>query len=282
MSLIDAASQPLVPNTNRRIDVSALRYSSFLLVVTVWISAGLFGLYILAFYVDALYQDNMEQWNNVLPGLYSEGSATSTASMGLHFAFGGIVLILGSIQLIKSLRKHFPAFHRWVGRIYVVSSLGAAIGGLLFIALKGTVGGLVMDIGFSLYGILTLVAAIETYRHAVAGRMDKHRAWAIRLYALAIGSWLYRIDYGFWMLLTGGLGHENFHGLFDKVMAFFFYIPNLLVAELFIRPRTYRTSPVINGFCTVALLLITFFLLTGTYYFIKFYWGRPILDWMGL
>lgn len=91
----------------------------------------------------------------------------------------------------------------------------AAIGGLVFIIVKGTVGGTVMDIGFSIYGLLMLISAIETYRHAAAGRIEKHRGWALRLYALAIGSWLYRMDYGFWLLLSDGLGHsDDFSGTF--------------------------------------------------------------------
>ena len=37
----------------------------------------------------------------------------------------------------------------------------AALGGLSFIAIRGTVGGTVMDIGFSGYGILMFIAAIQ-------------------------------------------------------------------------------------------------------------------------
>ncbi|WP_199200384.1 DUF2306 domain-containing protein [Adhaeribacter arboris] len=140
------------------------------------------------------------RWNEVLPGLYEQGSVTTTSGIGLHFATGGIILLLGSIQLVDNIRLRFPTWHRWIGRIYVISSLLAALGGLLFILLKGTIGGLVMDLGFGLYGVLMLVAAIETYRHAVALRFEKHRAWALRLYALAIGSWF--IPHGLWFLAT--------------------------------------------------------------------------------
>lgn len=258
-----------------------LRWASILLVATVWISAGLFGLYILAFYAAALYQGNMEQWNQILPRLYERNTAAATVGIGLHFATGGIILVLGSIQLIESVRVRYPALHRWVGRLYVLSCILAAIGGLIFIILKGTIGGTAMNIGFGLYGILMLIAATETFRHAWARRTDTHRAWALRLYALAIGSWLYRMDYGFWLLLADGWGHTNtFGGSFDHVMAFFFYLPNLLVAEIFIRNRQYKISPIINVLSTVLLLCMTGFLLLGTYYFTKFYWGPAIIGWI--
>ncbi len=191
------------------IDAQILKWTSRLLTITVWVSAALFGLYILAFYASALYRGNMEQWNEVLPGLYERNSLAATSGIGLHFAAGGIILLLGSIQLIEPVRVRFPAFHRWVGRVYLLASLFAGLGGLVFIFLKGTIGGIVMDIGFGLYGILMLVAAIQTYRHAVARNLDKHRAWALRLYALAIGSFLYRMDYGFWIMLTDAWGKSD-------------------------------------------------------------------------
>jgi hypothetical protein len=276
-----ATSAPRV--AQKRMDINIVRWLGILLVATVWTSAGLFGLYIISFYALALVDGNMVKWNEILPGLYEEGSRTATTGIGLHFAMGGIILILGSIQLVEALRVRYSAFHRWVGRIYVIASLLAALGGLTFIFIKGTIGGLVMDIGFGLYGVLMLVAGVETYRHAVAGRYEEHRAWALRLYALAIGSWLYRMDYGFWFMLVGKVGHTSeFTGMFDRIMAFFFYIPNLLVAEVFIRQRKYTAPAVVNILSALLLLLMTGFLLTGTYFFTKFYWGPAIIGMFGL
>jgi len=102
-----------------------------------------------------------------------------------------------------------------------------------------------------------------------------------KIYALAIGSWLYRMDYGFWIMLTNGLGHTHqFSGPFDKVMPFFFYIPNLLVAEVFIRDMKYKSYSILTLISTLVLLFMTIFSLTGTYYFTKFYWGPAIIEWL--
>lgn len=276
----DTALPNVLPEKRVPVTARLVRWTALLLVTTVWTSAGLFGLYILAFYTAALVSGNLEKWNQILPGLYQKGATQATTGIGLHFAMGGIILLLGSIQLIDAIRVRYSAFHRWVGRIYVVASLLAGTGGLLFIFMKGTIGGTVMNIGFALYGILMILAAIQTYRHARARRIQPHRAWALRLYALAIGSWLYRMDYGFWLLLADGAGHlPDFHGPFDRVMAFFFYLPNLLVAEVFIRSRSYKPRPILNLLTAVVLLLLTTFLVVGTYYFTKFYWGPAIVGW---
>jgi hypothetical protein len=261
--------------------VKALRWSSVLLTTTVWVSAALFGLYILAFYAAALYEGNLERWNKILPRLYEQSTTAATTGIGLHFAMGGVILVLGSIQLIEGVRTRFPAWHSWIGRIYVTACLLAAVGGLVFIGMKGTIGGVVMNVGFGLYGVLMFIAAIATYRYAVVGQLANHRVWALRLYALAIGSWLYRMDYGFWLLLADGLGHtKSFSGPFDRVMAFFFYIPNLLVVEALLRARQSSVSPGLKLLSSFVLLLATSFLLVGTYFFTLYYWGPAIVSWI--
>jgi hypothetical protein len=98
------------------------------------------------------------------------------------------------------------------------------------------------------------------------------------LFALAIGSWLYRMDYGFWLLFTDGLGHtDTFHGPFDYFMDFWFYIPNLLVAELFIRRQKVSDRPAVKWLMASALFVATAFLLLATYFFTTRLWGRAIL-----
>jgi uncharacterized membrane protein len=263
-----------------RLDITArlLRWTSIFLAASVWLSSTLFGLYILAFYAGAFADGGMNKWNDMLPRLYEPDSPAATAGIGLHFAAGGIILVLGFVQLLAPVRDRFPMLHRVIGRVYVAAALAAGVGGLIFIAVKGTIGGAVMNIGFSLYGILMIVCAIQTIRYARRGELETHRAWALRLFALAIGSWLYRMDYGFWLMLTGGVGHSrDFHGWFDYVMAFFFYVPNLLVAEAFVRGRR-SLSPAFRLLASAVLVGAAGFLILGTYYFTKLYWGPAIVN----
>ncbi len=271
---------PSQPRAAAMIDI-AFRWSGTALVGTVWTSATLFGMYIVAFYVGALADGQVAKWNQNLPGLYEPHSPGATSGLGVHFLAGGVILILGCIQLIGRVRSRWPALHRWLGRIYVSAALLAGLGGLTFILVVGTIGGPMMDVGFGLYGALMVVAAVQAYRYARARSLNLHRAWALRLFALAIGSWLYRMDYGFWLLLGGGRGHtHNFQGPFDQVMAFFFYLPNLALVEVFIRTR-YTASPKIRLAAASLFAGATGFLLLGTYYFTKLYWGPAILHRLG-
>jgi hypothetical protein len=140
-----------------------------------------------------------------------------------------------------------------------------------------------MDIAFVGYGVLTFIAALQTIRYARLGKMEAHRAWAIRLFALAIGSWLYRMDYGFWFLFTDGLGHtKTFNGPFDYFMDFWFYLPNLAVAELFVRRKTMSDSSLMKWGSIGTLWVANAFLILATYFFTKRLWGEAILDLVGL
>ncbi len=258
--------------------VVVFRWAVRALVSIVWISAATFGLYIVAFYGGAVSDGTPDRWNEALPRLYEPHELLATIGIGAHFATGTVLLLLGPIQLIGAVRESVPRLHRWLGRFYVLTALITGLGGLVFIALKGTIGSTPMNVGFSLYGALTVLAAVETIRHARARRFAQHRAWAIRLFALAIGSWLYRMDYGIWKMVANGAGHTRaFDGPFDVVMAFFFYVPNLIVAEAFIRNRQLRTRLTAKLGAALILSCVTVLLAVGTYYFTIYHWGPSIM-----
>lgn len=258
------------------------RLATTFLGAIVWGSALIFGCYILLFYALAYVLGDTAQWNKVLPGLYDADNGRSTAGIAIHFLGGGIILILGCLQLLAGMRKKYPKIHRIAGRVYVLASIATAAGGLIFIALKGTIGGTVMDVAFTGYGLLMLLAAVQTIRFARAGDFDRHRAWAIRLFALAIGSWLYRMGYGFYIGFSDQAGHtEDFRGWFDYFMDFAFYLPNLVVAEIIIARHAWFEKAWVRTLGAVVLILAGLALLFATYFFIQELWGPGIAGAFG-
>lgn len=238
-----------------------------ILLVTILCTTGLhFCLYIALTYISPLFGGNLEQWNNgFLPGLFNAANLGSTGSIGLHFFTGALIMVLGGIQLAGAVRARWPRVHRWIGRIYIVLAVLTALGGLGFIVLQGTVGAGAMNVGFGLYGLLMMVASIQTIRYARAGVFRAHRAWAIRLFALVIASWLYRLEYGVSGLLDVGGRTPDFRGWFDLVMNFFFYLPNLAVAELYLRAES-RESSIALRVTTIAALALSIGVVAGGFY----------------
>ena len=88
-----------------------------------------------------------------------------------------------------------------------------------------------------------MLSAVMAYVHARAKRFDVHRAWAIRLFAMVLGSWIFDLEYRAWEDLTGGIGMgKDGAGAFDYAINYLFFVPNLLVAEFFIRNKHKRLA----------------------------------------
>ncbi|MDW3223327.1 MAG: DUF2306 domain-containing protein [Paracoccaceae bacterium] len=153
-----------------------------------------------------------------------------------HMVLGGLLTVLIPLQIWTALRKRLPVLHRWSGRVLCACAVLTGLGGLVFIVLRGTIGGFWMDFGFALYGVLLSLSALQAIRFARARRFADHKRWALRLFVLSIGSWLYRVHYGVWYALTGGLASTpTFEGAFDLIQNFAFYAPYLVGLELWMR-----------------------------------------------
>lgn len=164
---------------------------------------------------------------------YAAEKPVVTMIMFLHMITGGLLLFLAPVQLITPLRQNWPRLHRWSGRAMVGLGLFTAFGGIVYAVMRGTTGGPFMDASSTVYGILMLVAAVQTYRYGRARKWLLHRRWGWRFSVLVIASWLYRMHYVIWDWLTGGLWTTpDMTGPFDKVQAWGFYLSYLLILEI--------------------------------------------------
>ncbi|HJR72602.1 MAG TPA: DUF2306 domain-containing protein [Luteimonas sp.] len=254
----------------------AVRWSGAALAGVAWLSGCLFALYILAFYGGALLDGATGQGQPAR--MFDPAALRASIGIGLHLLAGAVLLLLGPMQLIGALRKRWPALHRWSGRVYAFAAMLAGAGGLAFILAKGTIGGTQMDIAFAIYGLALMLAAGNAVRHARARRFDSHRAWAIRLFALVIGSWLYRIEYTAWRVFADGAGHTpTFDGPFDTAMLYFFFVPNLLLAEAFLRAKRNSAGPAMQATAALAMAGAAGTLAMLTYFLALRAWGPPIV-----
>jgi hypothetical protein len=170
--------------------------------------------------------------------IYTSGGRLANTGVFAHMMLGALVTLLAPLQLISCLRDRWPVVHRAAGYLLFVAAILTAGGGLVYIAVRGTIGGVLMDIGFSLYGACLIVAAVMTVRHARRREREHHRRWALRFFVLAIASWLYRVHYAVWHAVTGGWGSEkDFSGLFDQIQNFAFFVPYLIALEIHFRSR---------------------------------------------
>ena len=88
------------------------------------------------------------------------------------------------------------------------------------------------------------------------------------------------MEYGLWFAFADGLGHtRSFDGPFNHFMSFFFYLPNLLVAEIIIGRHKIAESNFVKGFAIVGMLFASTGLLAATYFATRKFWGPEIWAW---
>ncbi|MFK7880941.1 DUF2306 domain-containing protein [Roseobacter sp.] len=180
---------------------------------------------------------------NLETRFFASGQSFSNYAIFWHMLLGGVLTLLIPLQLLSALRNRWPIVHRWSGRFLCGCGLLTGVGGLGYITLRGTIGGVWMDAGFALYGVLLCLSAFQAIRYARAKRFADHRRWALRLFVLSMGSWLYRVHYGVWFALTDGIGSTPaFDGAFDLFQNVAFFLPYLFLLELWLRAGNRKTN----------------------------------------
>lgn len=171
---------------------------------TVWLSMFLWGLWIASFYSMAITNRDWHSFNIIFPDMWNDDFPVASVAIAVHLIGAVFMALAGAFQLVKYIRKHYAILHRWVGRLYIIASIIASVGGLVFIIDKGSYGGREADVAFGIYGLYFLYCCLACYYYAaIAKDFSTHKLWAWRLYALALASWIYRADYYYWMLVFG-------------------------------------------------------------------------------
>ena len=148
-----------------------------------------------------------------------------------HITTSIVALVIGPFTLSAKFRERNINRHRIVGRIYMVGILLGGISGL-YLSFYAT-GGLVAKLGFGLLSVLWLTSAYQALHRVKNKKIKDHRNWMIRNYALTFAAVTLRIWLPLFIVL---FGIEQFE-LSYAIIAWLAWVPNVIVAELFIRKR---------------------------------------------
>jgi uncharacterized membrane protein len=145
-----------------------------------------------------------------------------------HIVFGPIALVTGALNFRHSIRRARPAVHRRLGQAYVLSAIISGSAGL-WLAFFAAGGG-ANRLGFLGLAVSTLVTTTMAYRMARARRLNEHRRWMIRSYALILAAVTLRIE----LPLLAIYYYQAFAPAY-RIVAWSCWVPNLLVAEWLVR-----------------------------------------------
>lgn len=145
----------------------------------------------------------------------------------IHVGGGVLSLILGPWQFWSRLRNRSLSLHRWLGRLYLLAIFAGGLAGLglAFISF----GGPVAHAGFAALAAGWLVTGFMAYIRIRQGKVEAHRAWMIRSYALTFGAVTLRL----WLPLLMAMGLEYPEAY--VTVAWLSWVPNLAAAELYLR-----------------------------------------------
>ncbi|AGE76699.1 TPA: DUF2306 domain-containing protein [Bacillus thuringiensis] len=149
----------------------------------------------------------------------------------IHITTSIVALVIGPFTLSTRFRERNINRHRIIGRIYMVGILLGGVSGL-YLSFYAT-GGLVAKLGFGLLSVFWLTSAYQALHGVKNKKIKEHRNWMIRNYSLTFGAVTLRIWLPLFIVL---FGIERFE-LSYAIIAWLAWVPNLIVAELFIRKR---------------------------------------------
>lgn len=147
-----------------------------------------------------------------------------TAGIVVHVGAAMLAIIIGPFQFLpRSITKRYLRFHRWLGRIYLVSVLISGLAGLYMA--QFAYGGLPARLGFALLAISWLFSGLMAYHRIRNKEVQSHRQWMIRNYALTFAGVTLRL----WIPIFLAAGYEFAEAYI--AIAWLCWVPNLMVAE---------------------------------------------------
>ena len=166
-----------------------------------WLAAMLLGqwaffYYIAAFYGGSALSGNFEVWNRLSVfgrHPFVAGDVVGNLTFLAHALAAGIISLGGALQLVPKLRSRFPRFHRWNGRLFLLTVIGLSLSGFYLVLVRASAPVGLDSLGILLNGALILGFVAATYFAVRRRDLVAHREWAMRLYLVSNAQWFTRI-----------------------------------------------------------------------------------------
>jgi hypothetical protein len=198
----------------------------------------MFALSVASFYGLTALRGDYHRWSRYMT--HVPGDRAGNLAIAVHLLAAVVVMLAGALQLVPAVRARFPAFHRWTGRLYLLTAVALAGAGVYMMWVRGTTGDLSQHLGQTLVAVLIWVCAAMALRHALARDFEKHQRWALRLFLVVGSSLVIRSVFFFTVIVfKGPVGFDpvTLRGPFLTVVAFAQTLVPLAVLELYLRAR---------------------------------------------
>ena len=196
-----------------------------------------------------------------------KGDDAGNRFFGFHALAAGIVALGGALQFVPQIRNRWPRFHRWNGRLFLVTVVGLSLSGFWLVWERGSAPTVLHGVATTVNGGLILLFAGLAWRAAVQRRFDAHPRWALRLYLVSNAQWFLRVGLFSYMVLNMAAGRKP--AMSDPFLIAWIpgcYLVPLGVAELYLRARD-RGGPVTRLALALLIVLLTLAMAVGVFAF---------------
>lgn len=156
----------------------------------------------------------------LFPGHLGSGPSSPAAAMDVGFANhplltlihilpGALFLGLAAFQFAPGIRQRHLQFHRWSGRVLVVTGLVIGVSALAM-SFKMNIGGVNETAATTFYAIVFLTCLVKAYVFIRRKDVARHREWMIRAYAVGLGVATTRPIVGMFFAFRRMTPHEFF------------------------------------------------------------------------
>ncbi len=216
---------------------------------TVLVGQAIFSFYIVMFYYTATVSKDIERFNQVMPAGYIEGDFWGNLAVIAHVLFAAIITVSGLIQLIPLLRNKYRSFHRWNGRLYIMTAMIMSLSGVFMVISRSdqVTGDMIGHVAILINGGIIMLCAVMAFKYARAREITRHRIWALRLFIAVSGVWMFRVGLMAWLTVHGkpvGFDPVSFSGPFLNVLYFLVYVMPLLFLEAYLRSQSSASAPI--------------------------------------
>lgn len=230
--------------------------------------------FILSYYGVRVVTGNLSAINDksLITG-YVAGDLIGNLMFVVHVLLAAVMTFGGLAQLIPQIRQKYPAVHRWNGRVFLTLAVCLALGGLWMTWGRGSHLSVISGLSVSLNGVLILIFASLTLRHAVARRIAQHRKWALRTFMVASGVWFFRVGLMGWILVNQAPRGMNstLSGPADIGVSLGSYLVPLACLELYFAAQASQ-SRAFQISATVILSIMSLFMAIGIFGAITLMW----------
>lgn len=246
----------------------------------VWFSVAAFGQasfiwFIVAFYGTRTLTGDFAGWNDksLITG-YVAGDTIGNLIFAIHVLLAAVITLGGLMQLVPAIRRRWPGLHQWTGRAFLLIAVFMALSGFWMALARGAYLSMISAVAISINGVLIIVFAALTWRHATKRRFDRHRIWAMRTFLVVSGVWFLRIGLMGWIVLNRGPAGltDDMSGPTDSVFTFGSYLIPLVLLELYFASQR-SPHPALKVVAATLVLVASLFTAAGVFGTIAFMWG---------